>query len=53
MLAISIAQQDIQVMEMEFVLKLPQLWFLLLAHKKVLFILKLELLKILLIHQKQ
>ena len=33
----SIAQQDIKVMEMEFVLKFPQLWFLNLANYQVLF----------------
>jgi hypothetical protein len=36
----SVAQQDIKVMEMEFVLKLPQLWFLHLANYQMLFTLK-------------
>jgi len=39
----SVAQQDIKVMEMEFVLKLPQLWFLHLANYQVLFTLQMAL----------
>jgi len=50
MLVNSIAQQDIQVMEMEFVFKFNKLLFLLQAQNQVLFTLTLELLENQLIH---
>ena len=43
MLVVSIAQQDIQVMEMEFVFKFNKLLLLLQAQNQVLFTLSLEL----------
>jgi hypothetical protein len=50
MLAYSIAQQDIKVMEMEFVFKFNKLFLLLQAQNQVLFTLTLELLGNQLIH---